>query len=169
MDLAGYGNLVSKQVDPLDYYLYFLQCVIDRLKCGLSFASIFDHFPTLTFYSRSESQNDTFLGNVKVTSLKLNVNLTLDQFIQIYIDNLYSIRSADVRYRHQDNLLPFPGYEINYSFVFANNVKIVKYNTLELFIEKGDRVYVISYNASDDSYSKFLKVVVDMLDSFNPI
>ena len=72
----------------------------------------------------------------------------------------------DFKYSCQPNLLHYAGCQINYVFTEGSNIQKREHISLQLFIEKSDKVYLISYDSLTDSYLKHLDLVKAMLNSF---
>jgi hypothetical protein len=148
--------------------IYFQSYMIDsRFN---PFVSIFDYVPSLSFLSPIENSNDNFMENVKIASFELPNNSTLTElteYLYEFYDYYYSqIWTNDFNYNCQSYVLGYPGCEISYTYNVGNNIEDIQYKTWQFFTQKNERVYLISYNALENSDSNYLQLVKVMLKSF---
>jgi hypothetical protein len=117
-----------------------------------------------------ENSTDNFMENVKIASFELPNNSTLTElteYLYEFYDYYYSqIWTNDFNYNCQSYVLGYPGCEISYTYNVGNNIEDIQYKTWQFFTQKNERVYLISYNALENSDSNYLQLVKVMLKSF---
>jgi hypothetical protein len=147
----------------------FLQAYL-RSVAGEGYGTIFDYAPTLAILSPLTNSTDNFLESLKITSFTLPHNLTFTDFVDIYTSVLsYSV---DPPYQidpdcYSNLLSDYPGCV--YGFDVGHNIENRFYVTFQFFDEKNDKVYLMSYNALEETYEQYIDSVGDMLESFEPI
>ena len=141
----------------------FLQAYL-RSVAGEGYGTIFDYVPTLAILSPLTNSTDDFLESLKIASFTLPQNLTFTDFVDIYT----SISPYQIDPDCYSNLLSgYPGCV--YVFDVGHNIENRFYITFQFFVEKNDKVYLMSFNALEDTYEQYIDLVSNMLESFEPI
>jgi len=148
---------------------YLQSFVRDSIKLRGDEASIFDYIPSVAFLPPIKNLTDNFLESVKIGCFILPDNSSLADFINFY-GSLYndSYTGYSNLYCHSDVL----GYPVECGHLFTSGENIegiqgIQYKTLQFFIEKNHKVYIISYNALTSNYLKdieLLKVILRSLE-----
>jgi len=101
---------------------------------------------------------------LKYESGHLNQKLSLTDYMQAYIDFL---RVCIPSYQLQNNItaVNMAGYSFVYSFDLNNKLQDTKYVTMQLYVQKADRIYIFSYNALNDSFWRYLPTIEKMIKS----
>ena len=117
----------------------FLQSYLRDINYG-GYISIFDYLPTLTLLPPLTSSNDNFLESVNILPLYCHqILLSRTLHLIIYICCKPVFRTIDINC-DADIAFGYPGCV--YTFEIGTNLENMKYKTLQLFIEKNDKVYV---------------------------
>jgi hypothetical protein len=142
----------------------FLQAYL-RSVAVEGYGTIFDYVPTLAILSPLTNSTDNFLESLKITSFTLPHNLTdfVDNYISLFLDPPYQIYPDC----YSNLLAGYPGCV--YRFDVGHNIENRFYVTFQFFVEKNDKVYLMSYNALEETYEQYIDSVSDMLESFEPI
>ena len=132
------------------------------------YSAIFDYVPTLTFLSPLDNSTDSFLENFKIASFTLPQNWTFTDFADYYRWSLSLNPSEPVELNCQSNLMSdYPG--CIYGFGIGHDIENRNYVMFQFFVEKNDKIYLISYNALAETYEQYIDLVNNMLKSFEPI
>jgi hypothetical protein len=132
------------------------------------YLSIFDYVPSLAFFPPLENSTDNFFESVKIASFTLPDNSSLADFVSLY-DNYNLDFGIASHYNCQFNLLGYPGCVLIYAHNIESDIEKIHYRTVQLFMEKDDKVYLISYNALAETYLKYFDMVKVMLESIKLI
>lgn len=119
------------------------------------------------FMTPAEGYSDKYYENLSVQRFTLDMEgeTAYNDYVKGYVGNLEStIKNYKLVSESDTTLGGQPAYQIVYESVSDDSAKEMRF--MQIFCERGDKVYVLSYIADFSSYSYFLTYVEKMISTF---
>jgi hypothetical protein len=118
----------------------------------------------VTFISPLESNLDVYRDNVIITTKNLLKNITLNQYANIFINELKK-NATDFKYI-EENTTTVAGNNTAYKIVFTTKDRQHDLKAMVVLTIKDDKVYLIEYRSELGAFSNNLATVQKMINSF---
>jgi hypothetical protein len=98
-----------------------------------------------------------------------HLKMTLADYMRANIDFL---NASIPTFQLRDNITKISvsghaAYRLIYSFNFDNKMENIEYTTMQIYTAKGNRLYILSYHALEDSFRHSLPIVAAMIKSIS--
>lgn len=115
----------------------------------------------VAFLSSPEGPTDRFRENVNVMMESLPPGATFQNYIEFTLQQTQYVPGFQLVESTPSTIASLPGYRFGYTY-FNGPVHL---RCQQFFINKGVKVFTITYTAETTSYDKFLSMVESMIES----
>jgi hypothetical protein len=116
----------------------------------------------VVFLSPRESTSDNFLENVNI--IVQDNSMTLEEYTNISLAQLPQyVSDLEIISSERTTLGGNPAYKVVFTGVYNNSNRL---EWMQVWTMKDNKVYLITYTAQPQSFSKYLPQVQHMFDSF---
>ena len=126
-----------------------------------------DYTQIVSFFSPLENISDAIPVQVGISTANYARNITLDEFTALTLNASKAV-GVNVTESRDGNLSSMPAHQIVIRPAIANQASTGTTGSeiMQIWTVRGNSVYIITYNANDSKFERYLPIVSKMIDSF---
>lgn len=157
----------QQQSETSDYLIYYNSEYGIKIKYPPNWTKMEQVFGAIVvFMSPKENAFDNFQENLNIVAESLSTPITLEEYTDVAISQLKQIiTDINIVETESTTLAGNPAHKIVYTG--RQGQYILKW--MQIWTIKNNKAYVITYTAEENTYSNFLGIVQEMINSFEII